>query len=430
MSRPLARRGAPQAVANHSILPMKITNTTNARRRPDFHQGPVSGESGVRTQSGTVIADQSGAQPAAPAQQSPAAEEVTISCYENKVPCFVEAELDQLYGHLNSSLSHYGVRRKANEASTYVARRGGEAIAILLFKRTKRKVSVINEMIHIAPAELERFAAFIFSNYPSVAVISFSLIGKEIGGLPYPTHQYDGSEDIVLTLPATPEAYLEALSSKMRRNIRHYLRTIARDHPTFRCETTFGNDINEQQLHDLINLKKLNIGAKNLKFGIDAEEIAWLARQAQISGLLTVTLIDDRVCGGSISLRVKDNFFGQIVSYDPLYQKYSLGILCCYLTVCDQIAMGAKESHLCWGRYQYKYKLSGVQRDMASLDLYRGRGAYYRNVGVVLAKAGKTFLQESKNRLLDMEHEEGTASSIGATLVRTLRKIKRFRIAA
>ena len=54
------------------------------------------------------------------------------------------------------------MRRKANEASTYVARRGGEAIAILLFKRTKRKVSVINEMIHIAPAELERFAAFIF----------------------------------------------------------------------------------------------------------------------------------------------------------------------------------------------------------------------------------------------------------------------------
>ena len=89
-----------------------------------------------------------------------------------------------------------------------------------------------------------------------------------------------------------------------------------------------------------------------------------------------------------------------------------------------------QEPHLCWGRYQYKYKLSGVQRDMASLDLYRGRGAYYRNVGVVLAKAGKTLLQESKNRLLDMEHEEGTASSIGATLVRTLRKIKRFRIAA
>ena len=379
----------------------------------------------------SVMMETSGSRPTHLLQkQSLPADDITISCYENTVPSFVEAELDQLYQHLNSSLSHFAVRRKTRDASTYVVRRGGQPIAMLLFKRAKRTVNVINEMIDIAPEELERFASYVFANYKSVSVISFSLIGKEIGRLPFPCHQHEVSEDIVLTLPSTPETYLESLSPKMRRNIRHYLRTIARDNPTFRCEAYAGKDIKDQHLHDLINLKKKNIGAKNLKFGLDEDEVEWMVRQAKVSGLVTIAIIEERVCGGSISLRVEDNFFGQIVSYDPLYQKYSLGILCCYLTICDQILLGAKESHLCWGRYQYKYKLLGVQRDRASLDVYRSRAAYCRNAGVVLAKTVKTSLQEWKKRLLDMEHEEGSSSSFGATLVRTLRKIKRFRLAA
>ena len=356
------------------------------------------------------------------------ADAVTISCYEDAVPSFVEVELDRLYKHINSSLSHYAVRRKANGASTYVARKGEQAIAILLFKREKRKVRVINEMIDIPPEELERFATYIFSNDKSVAAISFSLIGNQIGSLPFPCHQYEISEDIVLTLPATPETYLDSLSPKMRRNIRRYLRAIERDNPTFRFEACAENDIKEQYLHDLIELKKINIGQKNLRFGIDPDEVAWIVKQAKLSGLVTVALIGDRVCGGSISLRVNDHYFGQIISYDPAYQKYSPGILCCYQAICDQISLGAKESHLCWGRYQYKYRLLGVQRDRASLDIYRSRSAFWRNAGAVLVKTGKTRLQQWKKRLLDMEHEENP-SRFGPLLVKTLRKIRRFRIA-
>jgi hypothetical protein len=361
--------------------------------------------------------------------QSGPAEAVTITCYENEVPHFVEAELDSLYQHINSSLSHYAVRRKASGASTYVARKGNQAIAILLFKREKKKVSVINEMIDIAPEELERFATYIFANDKSVAVISFSLIGNQIGNLPFPCHQYEISEDIVLTLPATPEAYLESLSAKMRRNIRRYMRAIARDNPGFRFEACAGKDIKDQYLHDLVNLKKINIGQKNLRFGMDPDEVEWIFKQAKLSGLVTIALIGDRVLGGSISLRVDDHYFGEIISYDPAYQKYSPGILCCYQAICDQISLGAKESHLCWGRYQYKYKLLGVQRDRASLDIYRSRSAYCRNVGTVLIKTVKTYLQESKKRLLDMEHEENPPSRFGPLLVKMLRKIKRSRFA-
>lgn len=360
-------------------------------------------------------------------KQSICSGDVTISCYENMVPPFVEAELDALYKHVNSSLSHYAVRSRARGASTYVARRGGEAIAILLFQRTGRKVCVINEMIDFAPQELERFATYIFAQYRSVAVIAFSLIGKDVGQLPYPCQQYQISEDIVLTLPASAEAYINSLSPKTRRNIRRYLRAIARDYPTFHFQAYAGNEVQEQHIYDLIALKKLNIDQKNLKFGIGADDVNWIVSQAKLTGLVTVAFIEGKVCGGSVSVQVADHYFGQVIAYDPAYAKYSPGILCCYQAICDQIARGARESHLCWGRYQYKYKLNGVLRERASLDIYRSRFAYCCNAGVIATKAITTAIQEWKKRLLDMEHEEGAESRLGPRLVKLLRQIKRFR---
>ena len=355
---------------------------------------------------------------------------VTISCDEYALPPFIERELDQLYQQLNSSLMHHAVRAKAKTASTYVARKDGNPIAIFLFTQEKRRISVINEMIDIPGEELERFSRYIFSRYTSATQLSFSLIGKNIGHLALPHQQHDSSEDIVLTLPHTPQAYLESLSPKTRRNIRRYLRAIKHDHPTFRHETTVGAAIPAQHLEDLIQLKKKNIGNKNLRFGLAKEELSWIVRQARLTGLVTVALINEKVCGGSISLRVGDHYFGQVISYDPAYQKYSPGILCTYLTVCAQILHGGKESHLCWGRYQYKYKLAGVQRDRASLDIYRSRAAWWQHAGEILLKKIRTTVKDGKNWLLDQEHEEGKTAQAAAALVGILRKIKRARSAA
>lgn len=350
--------------------------------------------------------------------------------YENCVPTFVAEELDQLYQNLHSSFLHDVLRHKASRASTYVVRRDGVAVVMLLLTFEARRIAVLNEMIDLSQPELDQFSRYMFARYPAVESISFSLIGKEIGRLHFPSHQHGGSEDIVLTLPASADAYLGALSAKMRRNIRYCLRLIARDNPTFRCETAYGKAINPHYLDELITLKKSNIDAKNLTFGIDDSELASMVQQAKQCGLVTVVLINEKVCGGSISLRVKDDFFGQIVCYDQDYKRYSLGILCTYLTICDQIALAGRESHLCWGRYPFKYKLGGVQRDRANLDIYRSRAAYCRNGGLVLARTVLTCLQRVKNRLLDMERGDDPVSRAGAGLIRVLRKIKRSRVLA
>jgi hypothetical protein len=362
--------------------------------------------------------------PAPAPDQATAACDVTIACYDT-VPPFLEAELDLLYQHINSSLCYHAVARRARDAYAYVARRGEHPMAIFLFQREDRAITVFNEMMPLAAEEIERFAQYVFSRFPSVGRISFSKIGKDVGALSLPWQQYGSSEDIVVTLPATAEAYLSSLGSKTRHNIKHQMKAICADFPGFRFETYENGAIAEEHISGLIHLKKSNIDEKKMKFGITPEESSWMIERAKTNGLLVVALFEGKVCGGSLSFRLGDHYFSHVNGYDSRFAKYSLGMLCCYVAMKEQIERGAKEAHLSRGRNQYKFKLLGVQRDMANLDIYRSRVAYCRNGRRVIRNALKDFIARQKSMLLETEHRRGFLRAVAAPVVRILRKIKR-----
>jgi hypothetical protein len=356
-------------------------------------------------------------------------EEITISCYENEVPPFVETEIDFLYGHINSSLYHFNFRRRAAGANTYVARRGNQSVAILLFKLEKAKVRVINEMIKIEEDEMLRFVNYIFTSYKSVSTISFSFIQKDIRKLPFPCQEFNPSEDLVLTLPATPQAYLANLGKNMRRNIKRYSEMLIHDFPSY-CYKVYEKDqISDRDIREIINLNKMRINDKNIVFGISEEQTDWIVHLAKVCGLVGIATIDGRICGGAIAFRIGKNYFMHIIGHDPKYNGYSLGILCYFLTICEGIQRGGNEFHFCAGRYEYKYRLLGVQRDMASVDVYRSYKPYFLNIHVVMQNALKTYLQRTKMCILDMERQSSFMARYITMIIRFLRKLKRLRLA-
>jgi hypothetical protein len=350
--------------------------------------------------------------------------DVSVSCYDT-VPPSLEVELDGLYHHINSSLCHYAVARRARNAQAYVARRGGRPLAIFLFERDDRSIMVFNEMMQLVPQEIERFAKTMFSRFPSVARISFSKIGKDIGALALPWQQYGPAEDIVVNLPASLESYLSSLGSKTRYNIKHQMKAICADFPGFSFETYENGAILEHHVSSLIRLKKVNMDEKRIKFGITPEETSWMIERARTHGLLVVALLDGQVCGGSLSFRLGDHYFGYLNGYDARFAKYSLGLLCCYLAMKEKIQRGAREAHLLWGRNPYKFKLLGVQRDVANLDIYRSRVQYCLCFRRVLSNALNEFIARQKLALLENEQRSGFLPSLAGSLVKTLRRIKR-----
>jgi hypothetical protein len=356
-------------------------------------------------------------------------EEITV-VYENEIPPFVGAELERLYGHLNSSLSYLAVSGKADGASTYVARRGGLPVTVLLFKRKEKgTLRVINEMSRLSPDQIARFTEYIFATYESVTRIAFSLIDSEVRRLPYPFQLHGFSEDIVLGLPPTPAGYLGSLSQKTRRSILGHLRKLKREVPSFQFRVYGKEEISEQQIRDLVSLSKARIDAKKIKYATTEVEVQRLIRIAQERGFAGIATIDGRISAGIVSSQVGRNYFVHIIAHDPEQNKYGLGILCCYLTICEEILRGAKEHHFGWGRYEYKYRLGGVQRDMVSLDVYRSRVSYVLNSAVVANNAVRTYLRQIKFRLLDIERAERPNPGLVSRFVKALRKLKRFRLA-
>jgi hypothetical protein len=361
---------------------------------------------------------------AVPPTADSAPSEVSIVCHDG-VPASLGAELDALYHHIHASLSHHVVAGRARHAHAYVARRGECALAIFLFQREGRSVVVFNEMMQLAQEEIERFARYVFSRFPGVARISFSKIGREVGRLALPWQQYGQSEDIVVSLPGTPEAYFSKLGAKMRHSIRHQTKAIGAAFPGLSIRVFENGTIAERHITSLVRLKKAAMDDKRIRFGITPEECAWMIEHARTHGLLVVALLGDDVCGGSLSFRLGDHYFAHVNGYDARFAKYSLGMLCCHVAMNESIARGATEAHLSRGRNPYKFKLLGVARDMANLDLYRSRAAYYGHAGRVLRNALRNAVERRKRMLLENEQRGGARPSLTGRLVKTLRNLKR-----
>jgi hypothetical protein len=351
---------------------------------------------------------------------------ITIS-YQDAISAAVADELDTLYQHLNSSLCHYALKRRAQHAHVYVARRGGAPLAILPLVHDGQTVRVLNEMVLIPGAEVDRFAGYMFGRFPKVARICFSLIGADVGTLRWPHQQHGHSEDIVVPLPDAPEAYLSSLGAKTRQTIKNRLKALARDHPDLLFTTSEGASIDPRAIDELMALKQSNTDDKRIDFGIAPDESAWLAERARINGLLTLAVRGGRICGGSLSSRLGDHYFAHVLAFDRTYARYSLGILCAYRAICENIARGARETHLGWGCNPYKFNLGGVQRDMRSLDLYRSRAAVARYGGRIAMNAVATLLQQGKTALLAQEKAAGPRAFLARGIVRTARALKRSR---
>ncbi len=297
--------------------------------------------------------------------------DISIRCYPNHIPSFVGQELEILYANLYSSLTQFIISGAANLASTYVARRRGRIVALFLFRREKNRVQVLNEAVHLDSREIERFADYVFSAYQSVSMVSFRGIQTDARVWKRPFQRFNYLEDIVLTLPATEIEYQARLGKATRRNMKRYLRRMEHDFPSFRYELCAGSKLEEEEIRKIINYNKARMANKRQVSNFDERETAQIIARVKACGQVGIIRIEGSICAGAISYRVGDNYFLGVLAHDPALDPYRPGLLCCYLTICRCIQSKGREFHFLWGRYEFKYLLLGVQRDLDSLTLYR-----------------------------------------------------------
>jgi hypothetical protein len=353
-------------------------------------------------------------------------DEITISCYENKVPAFTGAEIDRLYGHLYCSLSYFETARQLCGASTYVARKGGTPITVLLFRRDGGEVTVISEFMTLDEEDIRRFADHMFSTSNAVKVVTLPRVRADIRSLPYPWHAINYTEDMIVTLPGTVKEYETALGKNMRRNIKRQMSLLKQNFPSYSYRVYLGRDVSEQDIREIVRLSCLRMEAKNIAPRFNEEETRWIVGFAKECGLVGVLAIDGRVCAGAIGFRIGENYFMHVIAHDPQYNDYGLGILCYYFTICESIARGGKLFHMLQGRYGYKYRLLAVRHDIRHLDIYRDALQAIACSPRILRKAVNGHMLAVKQWLLhDIERSDEPVSRVIRRLVHALRRRRR-----
>lgn len=330
--------------------------------------------------------------------------EISTTFYINEVPPFVENELQRLYAHIHASLPFVETFNSPGQICTYVARRGGTPIAVLLFRLKRRSIIILTKMLRLDSLELQRFAASAFDQFPSVGVISFKSLQTNLSDFPYPIQRAHSREDLVITLPSTVEDYTASLGKSTRKNLKRRRTHLEQDFPSVRFQSYEKEDIDENIILHLIKLSELRVSAKKFNFSIDSDYARGMLDLARRYGVLDVIWIDGRLCSGSLSYRIGESQFGEVIAHDELYNDYSPGMLCYYWAVCESIGKGVKKFHLGSGRLEYKVSLLGVQQSMEQVDVYRSPVAMVLNCDWVMRSKSKTFILKLRKWLRSHEN--------------------------
>jgi hypothetical protein len=326
--------------------------------------------------------------------QAPAHTELRI--YDSPLPSFVEAALERLHENVFGSCARARSLGIEGTVRAFVASRGGQPACILLFRQQGRAIEVLAEAIALASADVEAFAATVFEHCPGATHIVFPAVQARLAQLPFPYQQFDCLEDIVADLPDSAETYFAMLGKNMRASLKRYQKKIAADFPGFRYAFHEKGDIRDQDVGAIVALSSARIASKNQSSTHTGDKTRQLIRLVKECGVVLVATVDGRVCAGVICSRAGGNVFMHVVAHDPAYDDYRVGKVCCYLSICDAIARGAREYHFLWGRYEYKYRLLGVQRDYDRLVIYRSRLALLVNPGTWLRTAVRGYGRRAK----------------------------------
>ena len=308
---------------------------------------------------------------------------IVTEFFEDGVPDFAIAALDRIHGSLYSSMRHLvlcGAHRPAPCA--WVCYQQGEISSVLLFRIESASLLVLSEMVLLSAAQVNAFARSVFQRYRSVKQIRFHAVCLGSEALEFCSQRIDFSENYILDLPGTVTQYWSSLGKATRKTIKTYGNKLQRDFPDFSWRACRAEELpltlQQSLVQQLQAFKQASMAARNKVAAVDAAETTRMLQLAAESGLFGIATINGETRAGSLACRIGDSYVMWLSAADPALEHYRLGLLVCYWSVCDCIAAGGRQSHLLWGRYQYKTQLGAVRHPMSQLCVNRSVWQFLR----------------------------------------------------
>lgn len=318
------------------------------------------------------------------------------------LPGYVWPALERRYHSIFCSEPHLRIHGGLSpDIEAWVSRKDGQVAGLLLFEKRGTVAHVLNEVFHPTGEELAEFAASVFRQHPVLTAVQVrsACIDGEVPD--YCSIRAPMSEDFVLTLPASCDAWLASLSSQTREKVRYHLRRTQRKQPGFRFRTLDSEQITEAQLLRVIDFNRARMQKKGRRFGMSDYEEQGLRRVMRERGQLSLIEIDGEIRAGLLCTLAGKDIYMHVIAHDPDFDDLRLGFLCCVLTIQEAIAQGLERFHFLWGHYDYKTRLGGVRADLRQMLLLRSPLAvllHPRKIGGLVAARLRAALRERARR--------------------------------
>lgn len=253
----------------------------------------------------------------------------------------------------------------------YVALREGVPAMGVLYRREQGAITVLSELFAIGGGALEQMVRCLLARHEDVHLIHFPAVAAPPWPLPFPFQRYGATEDLVISLPGTPDAYLASLGPNTRAAIRRAQRMVAQQAPDMAFSFHGPDAIGRADVAALVALNSQRLAHKGQSPRHTAASLAMLESLLGAYGCVLLARSGGRVCAGVACTHVGRHAYMHVIAHDPGFDQARLGLLCCYMSICESIRRGMREYHLLSGRYDYKRRLLGQQRDFDRIVVYR-----------------------------------------------------------
>ena len=322
----------------------------------------------------------------------------------DEAPAELLAELPELYSSAFSIAEYFAIYDRPRRM---YACELDEPHHVIVFTSHGATAEVLNKVIEIEPAAVERLAAAIFRARPEIRRIRAEVkFAPPVLGLP--VRELHRSDDQVVELPATGEAFERRLGASTRKKLRNFRNRLQRAHPDFNLRTVEGEEITLALVEQVFDWNKQRIIAKGGRWSFENEPEApykaW--RLLQSHGAVLCGCIGDECVAGCLLMFVGRDCWWFHGGFDPIYSDVDLGFLMTSFLIVESIQRGCARTHMLWGTTPYKQHLGAVPVTAYRVSIFRSRfdKVLYAREPSPFVKEHRTFYQRArrafKRRLL------------------------------
>jgi CelD/BcsL family acetyltransferase involved in cellulose biosynthesis len=260
-------------------------------------------------------------------------------------------------------------------------------------------VEILNKVFVIRASDARRACLAIFRAVPQARRIHIEVPFRP-RELRLPLRVRNVAEHMVIDLPATVAEYDASLGKRTRGNLRNFQNRLRRDHPDVDTRITVPGAATPELFDQFLTWKNDWFHARHGYATFWENKPVFVDQYKELlsdGGEVHLTTISGEPAAIRFMYPLGDSTVSLQGSFDPAYEKYRLGLVSSYWSICDAVERGMRRVNLLWGTPDYKTHLGANPRQSAQLSVFRSQTARLYSLGEARGIM-KTRLRRQKER--------------------------------